>query len=422
MTAGDRGPPEFVAARDHVRDELVTFSRALRRAGVDVPANAATDAARALVEIGFGDETQARAALRAVLVTEQRDIAEFDRMFGEFWRRLTAGLDPSGPADRGQDPPEGGLAPLGTPDEREDVDDAPERERDDSDGESGTLATESLVARNASEGASDEFVVGRGSPVGSPDAVTVPGASEAGVGPAFRALTAALGGLRGRRWTPSGSEQADARRALRASVGTGGTVLSLPQRDQTRPAIRAVFLVDVSQSVLDTLDRDFLLSVLQRAVTEWRDARAFFFDEGLREVTSELDAPTRAAALGALERAEAEWGGGTQIGASLANLPPDTVDHRTTVFVVSDGLETGDVSVLERELAAISGRAESVLWLNPLAASPEFEPTARGMAAALPFADGVFAFADPSDLAELARQLRQHGAGGRLGYEYDPRR
>jgi uncharacterized protein with von Willebrand factor type A (vWA) domain len=199
-------------------------------------------------------------------------------------------------------------------------------------------------------------------------------------------------------------------------------VLSLPERDQTRPAIRAVFLVDVSQSVLDTLDRGFLLAVLRRAVTEWRDARAFFFDEALREVTAELDAPTRHAALDALERAEAEWGGGTQIGASLADLPPETVDHRTTVFVVSDGLETGDVSVLERELAALSGRTESVLWLNPLAASPGFEPAARGMAAALPFADGVFAFTDPSDLAELARQLRQHGASGRLGYEYDPRR
>jgi uncharacterized protein with von Willebrand factor type A (vWA) domain len=419
MTAGD--PPAFAAARDHVRDELVRFARALRRAGVDVPANAATDAGRALVEIGFDDETQARAALRAVLVTDRRDIDAFDRMFGEFWRRLTAGLGPTGPAGRRDDPPEGGLAPLDDPAASEDTADAPERDDTESE-DGGTLTTESLVARTTSEGASDEVVVGRGSPTGSPDAVSVPGASETGVGPAFRALTAALGGLRGRRWTASGSERADARRALRASVGTGGTVLSLPERDQTRPAIRAVFLVDVSQSVLDTLDRGFLLAVLRRAVTEWRDARAFFFDEALREVTAELDAPTRHAALDALERAEAEWGGGTQIGASLADLPPETVDHRTTVFVVSDGLETGDVSVLERELAALSGRTESVLWLNPLAASPGFEPAARGMAAALPFADGVFAFTDPSDLAELARQLRQHGASGRLGYEYDPRR
>jgi hypothetical protein len=44
------------------------------------------------------------------------------------------------------------------------------------------------------------------------------------------------------------------------------------------------------------------------------------------------------------------------------------------------------------------------------------------MAAALPFVDGLFAFAEPADLAELARQLRRHGTTGRLGYEYDPRR
>jgi hypothetical protein len=44
------------------------------------------------------------------------------------------------------------------------------------------------------------------------------------------------------------------------------------------------------------------------------------------------------------------------------------------------------------------------------------------MASALPFLDGLFAFAAPADLAEVGRQLARNGLGGRIGYEYDPRR
>jgi hypothetical protein len=98
------------------------------------------------------------------------------------------------------------------------------------------------------------------------------------------------------------------------------------------------------------------------------------------------------------------------------------VDRRTVAFVVSDGLEMGDVSVLEREVAWLARRAKRLFWLNPLAADDAYEPAARGMAAALPYLDGLFAFAAPADVAELSRQLRRHGPGGRVGYEFDPRR
>lgn len=418
-------PPDVVVARDHVREELVRFARALRRAGVDVPANAQTTGARALVEVGFDDEGRARSALRSTFITDHRDREQFDRSFGEFWRRLTAGLGPTGPAERTEDAPEGGFAPVGEPAANEDVADVPEHEREPDSGDEFVVKRVSMggVVGDENDDDAGALVAGRQSQTGSPSPVAVPAVgADDGFERAFENLTGALGGLRGRRWNRVGSEQADARRALRESFATGGTVLSVPQRDRTTPAVRAVLLVDVSQSVLDTVDRSFLLRFLRRARTDWRDSRVFFFDEALREVSGELDAPSTAAVVEAMERAEAEWGGGTQIGASLSSLPRDAIDHRTVVFVVSDGLETGDIDVLERELAGVSRRAGSVFWLNPLAGASEYEPTARGMAAALPFVDGLFAFSGSADLAELARQVAQHGTRGRLGYEFDARR
>lgn len=422
-------PPDFAAARDHVREELVRFVRTLRRAGVAVPANSAPTAARALVEVGFDDEDRARIALRACLVTDFESFEVFDRQFPEFWRRLTAGLAPDGPAPRRDDRPDGSLAPLGgDPAGSEGGGDSTpsgidcDHDRDE-DGWETAGGLGGVVSPGVGDGDRERTEAAWYSPTGRHEPVSATVADGSANG--FDELTRALATLRGRRWEDGGGERADARRALRASLSTGGTLVSLPHRTRAATALRAVWLVDVSRSVLDTVDRPFLLSTLRRARVEWRDCRVFFFDEDCREVSAAFDRRGAVTALDALERAGTEWGGGTRIGDSLAGLherSPDAVDARTVVFVVSDGLETGDTDTLERELAWLSRRARAVLWLNPLATSPAYEPTARGMAAARPFVDGLFAFGTPSDLVEVGRQVRRNGTGGRIGYEYDPRR
>jgi hypothetical protein len=238
---------------------------------------------------------------------------------------------------------------------------------------------------------------------------------------ALRRFEGALSTLAGRRWGPGGGRRIDARRALRSSVGTGGTVVSVPTRERTPDAFRACLLVDVSQSVLDTVDRGFLLAVLDALVDDGRGVRVFFFDTEIREVTA-VFADSRGDPAAALERAEVAWGGGTRIGDAIADLRrrwPGAVDRRTVTLVVSDGLDVGAVDDLERGMTWLARRSRAVVWLNPLAASARYEPTCRGMAAALPYVDGLFAFAGSDDLDEVARQLSRHGPRGPIGYEHD---
>ncbi|MDF9748292.1 VWA domain-containing protein [Natrinema salsiterrestre] len=421
----DRGDDAGADVHDHVRTELVRFVRELRRSGAAVPANAGTTAARSIAEIGLEDRSRVRTALRASLLTDSGDFEVFDRLFEIFWRRLTAGSQdgrPSAPIDDGLEPA------LDSPDAPDPDDNGENASGDPEDGDrvTGRSLAESFAAAvsDAAEVGGSGAATALYSPSGS--AETVDGrlpTDSSGLATPFRDLTRALGQLQGRRFQ-SGTDRADIRRALRASVSTGGTVLSVPKRDRRRTAVRAVLLVDVSRSVLDTVDRGFLIEFLRRARRDWRDARVFFFDEALREVTDSLDAESATTAFEALEAAEAAWGGGTRIGRSFEQLretAPETVDRRTVVFVVSDGLERGDIDVLERGLSWIDRRAERVLWLNPLATAPSYEPTARGMATAVPYLDGLFPFAGPDDVAELARQLRQHGASRRIGYEFDAR-
>ena len=411
---------------DHVRGELVDFLRALRRRGVAVPANAGQAGVRALLEVGLTDEERARTALRAALVADRADFETFDRLFGRFWSRLTAGSGP--PVIQDEDRPDGQLAPQDGLDPASAEADRDSESGDDEDGDedgfdgAGDMNFDTTGATPAEDAETVETALysptGRRRAVGGELRAANPEFEEA-----FRTLTRALAGLRGRRYG-LGGDHPDPRRVLRESVSTGGTILSVPERERKRSAVRALLVVDVSQSVLDTVDRGFLVEFLRRATEEWRDVRVFFFDEDLREVTDAVDAPSPAAARAALTAAETEWGGGTRIGASLARLredAPGAVDRRTVAFVVSDGLEQGEVDDLERELSDLSRRTKRLFWLNPLAAAEAYEPAARGMAAALPYLDGLFAFASPADVVELAEQLLREGPGGRVGYEFDGR-
>ena len=108
-----------------------------------------------------------------------------------------------------------------------------------------------------------------------------------------------------------------------------------------------------------------------------------------------------------------DCGGGTQIGTCLSRFVQDyessLLNGHTIVVVFSDGLDAGDPAVLERSLEFIKRRCRALLWLNPLLHLPGYEPTARGMAAALKYID-VFAPAhDVGSLWNLVERLRSAG-------------
>jgi len=431
--------PDVVEIRDDVRRDLVTFVRALRRAGVDVPANAGVVAARALVEVGFEDENRARAALRSVLIRHPEDRERFDRMFVEFWRRLSAHLSLSPGGDTGlvaddDQRPDGHLAPIGG---EEALDSGIEQDRDagGTDDEGGPAAvdpddwTGGVTPGEVEESDGETVATATYSPSGRPERVTVtlgPGLDEETLQADVEALTRALATQRGRRFTPAtAGERADVRRSLRRSVSAGGAIVSVPELRRRESASRILVLADVSRSVLDVIDRSFLLRWLRALASTARHARMFLFDDDIQEVTRAFEAENAQAALDALREAETAWGGGTRIGHAVQTVREeyaDAVDRRTAVLILSDGLEMGDVTTLETGMAWVTQRAATVLWLNPLARAPDYEPVAAGMAAAVPAVDGLFAFAGPDDIRELTRQLSRHGSGGQIGYEHDPRR
>jgi len=429
--------PDFDAARDHVLHEVVRFARKLRLAGATVPANAALPATEALVEVGLGDRARVRGAMHATLVTNARDSETFDELFPEFWYRLRTGLEAAAAVDdgeqwgdRGADERDGNTDVDGALSDPSAADSPDAAETLDGDGEGDPEGELEVRSRRIADTAvpPDEFDgdderSSTFSAVGASTEIDDESTDGARLDrSAVQDFEAALATLAGRRWSRSRDGTAvDVRGALRESLSTGGVAVKLPARERDRSAFSACVLVDVSQSVLDAIDRGFLLSVLDALVADGRSVRVFFFDTDIREVT-EVFARQRGDPAAALERSEVTWGGGTQIGASLATLRarwPHAVDRQTATVVVSDGLDVGELDDLEGGMAWLARRSGAVVWLNPLAASPRYEPTCRGMAAALPYVDALFAFGGNDDLRDVARQLERYGPGGPVGYEHD---
>lgn len=434
---GGEGTPDFGAAREHLLTELVRFVAVLRNEGVSVPASGTLEAARALSTVGLDDERRVSAALRASLLSETADSDAFEEAFPTFWHRLRGGFDRivtahEGPGadaestsdDVGEDQQE----QKSTQNDVESLPDAdPPETSDDGDGDvSVRIPTDRRHASGDRPDSSSDSDSRRYSAVGSREPIdatmATPSDEELAAIDRFVDSLATLPGRRHERSTRGPT--IDARAALRESLETGGAPLELPYTAPTRSELRCCLLIDISGSVLDTIDRSALLALAERLTARAFDARVFLFDTELREATTAF---TRAEGepAAALEAAEIEWGGGTRIGHAFETLrrtAPDAVDRRTAVVVISDGLDVGDPDSLTDGITWLADRAQTIVWLNPLAVSPAFEPESRGMSAVYPYIDALFAFAEPADLAEAARQIEHRGLSGRIGYEHDDRR
>jgi uncharacterized protein with von Willebrand factor type A (vWA) domain len=153
---------------------------------------------------------------------------------------------------------------------------------------------------------------------------------------------------------------------------------------------------------------------LQAAIGPGRKVEAFTFGTRLTRVTPQLVHGDPDAALRAAAQVVPDWAGGTRIGDNLRAFNErwggGGLARGAAVVVVSDGWERGDPGLLAKEIERIGRAAHTLVWVNPLAGEPGYEPLVQGMAAALPHID-VFLpghnLASFETLAEVLESLPQ---------------
>jgi uncharacterized protein with von Willebrand factor type A (vWA) domain len=392
------GPPVVADGGERVLRRVAGFGRVLRARGLEVGPRRLQDALAALGAVDVTSREESYWALRCTLVSHHEDIEVFDAAFAAFWEKAGAGEDGAleAPAPRPPDP-EAPTAPGDAPARagvRREAVHAAEPGGDEDGPEDGDTAegmawsaVERLRELDFAEYTDDELREARRLLARVARAVPLRRS---------RRLEAA----------PSGP-MLDKRRTMRSAMRTEGTpVLRLARRRRLVPR-KVVFVVDVSGS-MGPYARAMVM-FLQAAVAGGRRVEAFTFGTRLTRVTRHLDSRDPDRALRAAAQAVPDWAGGTRIGDNIKALN-DRWGRRgltrgAVVVIVSDGWERGDVDLLGREMRALRRTAHTILWVNPLAGEPGYQPLAQGMAAALPHLDLLLEGHNLHSLEALARVL-----------------
>jgi uncharacterized protein with von Willebrand factor type A (vWA) domain len=347
---------------------LAHFAGALRQRGIGVTLSDEADGLMALTLIDLGDRDEVRRALRAALKIRQRDAAVFDELFDLLWRVRHESSNPPVP------PP--GLPAQARPKSGR----LPGRRAVESEEETAAVLGEEL-------GYSPEAVLRRKS---FEEYTTT---DLAAMERLLARLVLRLATRPSRRRVPvRGRGEPDLRRSFRRAVAQGGEFLSLARRARPIEKPRLVVICDTSGS-MDPHTRFLLTFVLalRRVTRSQRSTEIFAFNTTLVRLTPWVRPGRVDLTLDRLATEVPDWSGGTKIGECLGDFVTyyldELVNGQTTVIILSDGLDRGDVEPLAGAMRAIQGRARRVLWLNPLAGEERYEPTARAMAAALPFID-----------------------------------
>jgi len=195
----------------------------------------------------------------------------------------------------------------------------------------------------------------------------------------------------------------DFRRIIRQSLKTGGTVFDLFYKEKRKRLKRLVILADVSGS-MDRYAR-FVMPFLMGLRGIGSRAEVFVFSTSLTPITFLIRHLSVEAALKRIADEVPGWSGGTRIGYSLHQFNQGhgerLLNRRTVVVVLSDGWDLGGKDLLKREMARLNRKAHAVIWLNPLAGDPDYEPLCRGMRTALPYVDHFL----PADSLQSLRRV-----------------
>jgi len=377
---------------------VMHFARLLRRAGLPVGPAETIAAQQALSLIDIGDRTQARTALRTAMIHRREHREVFDQAFSLFWRDPTAAEQAVAMAlleAQKYKKPE--RAPPASRRVAEAM--APARENRPNEREEPPKVDVALTVSDRERLQQMDFE--------AMSAEEIAAAKRE-----IRRLTLPLDLRRTRRLRPSpGGPAFDIRRTIRASLRSGGEILSIAQaRRVTRPP-PLVVLCDISGSMARYAQ--ILLHFLH-AVTNDRDrVSVFLFGTRLSNVTRQLRHRDPEVAFQLVSHIVPDWSGGTRIGEALATFNKiwarRVLAQGAVVLLITDGLDRprghDSAKGLAENMDRLHRSCRRLIWLNPLLRWSGFEPKSQGIRAMLPHVDEFRPVHNLASLRELVQTL-----------------
>ncbi len=390
--------------------EAVGFGRALRAAGLSVDLGAAIDYARSLTLVEIADREQVRAAGEAVFVRRRDDRQVYNAVFDRWWRqrrRRHAGefQPPALPTEQGDDVEGESDESLALPGE----------ERRPGQTDEGGIPIPTLTEEVPDDEAPVDGVVispdaySQGEVLRHRDFDRMTPSELREAERLIDLLEPRLERRRTRRYELHSHGRRLAPRAMfRRNLGTGGQLLEWVWRRPLHEPRSLVVICDISGS-MERHSRLLLRFVQALSASTAVKTEAFVFGTRLTRVTRLLHDRDRDRALARVADVVNDWAGGTRIGESFREFNQRwarrTLRTSGVVIVISDGWDRGDPALVASETARLRRNCHRLIWLNPLAGTPGYQPLAGGMRAAFPYIDDFLAAGTVANLERLGEIL-----------------
>ena len=397
-------------ASGHILHNLMLFAQVLRRLGLDVGSGNVLDLVRAMEYVSMGRKQDFFQAARCILVHRKSDFPLFDEAFQVFWRRPATGYSTRDLRSMGEQrrfrKPQVGPPPGSDPPSEGEL--GREAEAGDQvDMTRSYSAREVLREKDFASYSSREIVDAKGM---------------------MAELAWDLEDRRTRRTVHGEGTRLDLRKTLRVNLKYGGEILELAHRERKVKPRPLVLICDVSGS-MERYTR-MLLHFIHTIAGGLDRVEAFLFATRLTRITRHLRYRSIDQAVAEVAKTVPDWAGGTRIGQALKTFnfqwARRVLGGGAVVLIISDGWDRGEPELLAKESSRLQRSCRRLIWLNPLAGSPTYQPLTRGMQAALPYVDDFLPIHNLNGLAALAHHLgslspqRSLGPGYRLSPPVEP--
>jgi uncharacterized protein with von Willebrand factor type A (vWA) domain len=380
----------------HLAENVMHFARVLRSAGISVGTDRVQLALQALKIAGFDSRSDFHAVLSTCLLDRIEHKELFDQAFELFWRdpdlegRMRAMLLPKVRAQAALTPEQRENRRLGDalfPNPRPESQQPQPDEQIELDAAFTVSEQEVLRKADFDTMSADEW----------------------------RAARRALAMMRWvfeplptrRSETAPRAGRVDWRATLQTMARHGGELGTMRWRRPRPLPAPMVVLADISGS-MSRYSRMLLHFAHALGHAEAR-VESFVFGTRLTRTTRLLKSRDPDVAVSQVVKAVEDWSGGTRITTSLHEFNQRwarrCLSSRTTVLLISDGLEHGDTKALSHEMERLRKSCRRLIWLNPLLRFERFQPRAAGIRAMLPHVDRFLPVHNLESLEQLVQLL-----------------
>jgi uncharacterized protein len=378
--------PTLLQRQTSLSANIVQFCRYLRTEGFNIAAPEEADALRTIEILEpYQEQAQLCLALKTILSRSREQAERFDELFEYYFKQLEKAIDSK----------------------------VAEQEKEKEFKPKNNAEQQFVALRNWLHGnnAQDEEITqhtySADSVLGKKDFAHLTEDEQKAVFELILMLARRLAQQRNRRYKKDKNGILDLRRTLRQNLRRGGEMLELLTKKRQKRRVQLVLLCDVSQSM--ELYSRFLLQFAYAFQQVFKRIETFVFSTELIKTSEILRGSDFTKMLNELSETVPNWSGGTRIGESLRQFTKQhsqkCLTSKTIVLIMSDGWDTGEVEVLEQAMKTIHQKAKKVIWLNPLAGNPNYEPNTACMEKAMPYIDVLNAGHNVESIKNLGKFL-----------------